>query len=107
VGYIPHTEEIIHVSWSLFHHDGAAACKLSERSPLPLSLYVMDIPGQRTQILNIWRIGRTNCHPVETDENSAPEIISDSEEWLNWNVDLDNSNDSKDNCVVNAESYIE
>jgi hypothetical protein len=107
VGHIPDTEEIIHVSWSLFHHDGAAACKLSERSPLPQPLSAMDIPGERTQILNIWRIGRINRHPVETDENSAPETISDCEEWLNWNVDLDNSNDSKDNCGVDAELYIE
>jgi hypothetical protein len=35
VGYISVMEEIVKVSWSLFHHDGVAAFKLSERSPLP------------------------------------------------------------------------
>ena len=44
VGYISDTEEIIKASWSLFQHDGAAAFKLSERSPLaPLS--AKEFPG--------------------------------------------------------------
>jgi len=30
VGYISDTEEIVTASWSNFHHDGAAAFKLSE-----------------------------------------------------------------------------
>jgi len=38
VGYISDTEEIIKAYWSLFHHHGAAAFKLSERSPLPPAL---------------------------------------------------------------------
>jgi len=38
VGYISDTEEIDKASWSLFQHDGAAAFKLSERSPLPPAL---------------------------------------------------------------------
>jgi len=32
-GYISDTEGIIKASWSNFQHDGAAAFKLSERSP--------------------------------------------------------------------------
>jgi hypothetical protein len=28
IGYISDTEEIVKASWSLFHHDGAAAFKL-------------------------------------------------------------------------------
>jgi hypothetical protein len=32
VGYISDTEEVIKASWSNFHHDGAAAFKLSEKS---------------------------------------------------------------------------
>jgi hypothetical protein len=35
VGYISDTEEMVKSSWSLFQLDGAAAFKLSERSPLP------------------------------------------------------------------------
>ena len=34
VGYIWDMEEIVKTYWSLFQHDGAAAFKLSERSPL-------------------------------------------------------------------------
>jgi len=35
VGYISDTEEIVKASWSDFQHDGAAAFKLSEKSPVP------------------------------------------------------------------------
>jgi hypothetical protein len=38
VGYISATEEIFKAFWSLFQHDGAAAFKSSERSPLPPAL---------------------------------------------------------------------
>jgi hypothetical protein len=48
VGYISDTEEIVKASWSLFQQDGAAAFKLSERSPLPQALCEKDIPGGRT-----------------------------------------------------------
>jgi len=52
VGYILDTEEIVTASWSLFHHDGAAAFKFSERSPLPPALSA-DLPGGRTQNFNV------------------------------------------------------
>jgi hypothetical protein len=45
VGYIPDTEEIVKASWPLFQHDGAAAFKLSERSPLPPPLSAKDLSG--------------------------------------------------------------
>jgi len=45
VGYISDTEEIIKASWANFHHDGAAAFKLSEKSPVPPALSVKDLPG--------------------------------------------------------------
>jgi hypothetical protein len=45
VGYISDTEEIVKSCWSLFQHDGAAAFKLSERSPLPPALFAKDLPG--------------------------------------------------------------
>jgi len=107
VEYISDTEEIVKASWSLFQHNGAAASKLSERSPLPPALSAKNLPGGRTQILNVRRIRRINRHPVESDEDSAPESISDTEDWLIWNGDLDNSNDSEEDCAVAEESNIE
>jgi len=56
VGYISDTEEIVNAIWSLFQHDGAAAFKLSERSPLQPPLSAKDLPGGQTQILNVCRI---------------------------------------------------
>jgi len=107
IGYISDMEEIVKASWSLFQHDGAAAFKLSERSPLPPPLSAKDLPGGRTQILNVRPIRRINRHPVESDEDSAPESISDTDDWLNWNGDLDNPIDSEEDCAVDDESDIE
>jgi len=45
VEYISDTEEIIKALWSLYQHDGAAAFKLSGRSPLPPPLSAKDLPG--------------------------------------------------------------
>jgi len=45
VGSISDTEEIVNGSCSNFHHDGAAAFKLSEKSPVPPSLSARDLPG--------------------------------------------------------------
>jgi hypothetical protein len=56
VGYISDTEEIGKVSWSVFQHDGAAAFKLSQRSPLPPLCFAKDLPGGRSQIINDHRI---------------------------------------------------
>jgi len=107
VEYISDMEEIVKASWSLFQHDGAAAFKLSERSPLPPALSAKEVPGVRTQILNVRRIGRINRHPVESDDDSAPQSISDTNDWLNWNGDLDNPNDSEEDCAADDESDIE
>jgi len=107
IGYISDTEEIFKASWSFFQHDGAAAFKLSERSPLPPPLSAKDLPGGQTQILNVRRIRRINHHPVEIDKGSAPESISDTEDWLNWNGDLENPNDCEDDCAVDVESDME
>jgi len=107
VGYISDMEEIVKASWSLFQHAGAAAFKLSERSPLPPALSAKDLPGGRTRILNVRRIRRINRHPVETDEDSAPERISDTDDWLNWNGDLDDPNDCEEDCAADDESNIE
>jgi hypothetical protein len=107
VGYLSDTEEIVKSSWSLFQHDRAAAFKLSERSPLPPALSAKNLPGGRTQILDVRRIRRINRHPVECDEDSAPESISDTEDWLNWNDDLHNPNDSEEDCAADDDSDIE
>ena len=105
-GYTSDTEGIVKASWSLFQHDGAAVFKLLERSPLPPAFSAKDLPGGPTQISNVCRIRRINCHPVESDEDRAPESISDTEDWPNWNGDLDNPNDTEDNCAANVESDI-
>jgi hypothetical protein len=107
VGLISDTEAIVKAYWLLFHHDGAAAFKLAERSPLPPALSAKDRSGGRTQILNVCWIPTINHHPVKSDEDSAPESISDTEDWLNWNGDLDNPNDSADNCAVDVQSDVE
>jgi hypothetical protein len=106
IGYISDAEEIVKASWSLFQHDGAAAFELSSRSPLPPALSAKDHPG-RTQILNVRRIRRMDLHPVESDGDSAAESISDTEDWLNWNGDLDNPDDSKEDCAADDDSDIE
>jgi len=106
VGYNSDTEEIIESSWSLFQYDGTAAFKLSERSPLPLALSAKDLPGGRTQILIVCQIQRINHHPVESDKERAPEKLLDTENWLTWNGDFDNPNDSEDDCAADDESDI-
>jgi len=106
VGYISDTEESIKASWSVFQHDGAAGFKLSERSPWPPALAAKDVPRGRTQSLNVRRIRRLNCHPVESDDDSAPESISDTNDWLNSNGDVDNPNDSEDDRAADNASNI-
>jgi hypothetical protein len=44
---------------------------------------------------------------VKGDEDSAPESISDTEHWLNWNGDLDVPNKSNDDCAVDVECEME
>jgi len=58
-------------------------------------------------MLNVRRIRRIKRHPVQSDEESAPERISDTEDWHNWNRDMDNPNDSEDDCAEDIESDIE
>jgi len=107
VGYISDTEEIINASWTNFQHDGAAAFKLSEISPQPPALSAKDLLGGRTQILNVHRIKKIDRHPAESDEDCAPESISDTENWLDWNGDLDNANVSEDDWEADDEFDLE
>jgi hypothetical protein len=106
VGDISDKEENIKASWSLFQHDVAAAFKLSERSPLPSSLSAKDLPGGRTQMLNVCRIQRINRHAVKRDKDSAPESISDTHNCLHWNGGLNSPNDSEEDCTADNESDI-
>ena len=53
IGYISDAEKIFKSSWSLFQHDGVAAFKLSEGTPLQPALSAKNLPGERTQILNV------------------------------------------------------
>jgi hypothetical protein len=53
IGYISDTKEIVNTSWSLFQHDGVAAFKLPEKSPVPPALSANDCPGGLTEILNV------------------------------------------------------
>jgi hypothetical protein len=57
--------------------------------------------------LNARGIKQINCHPTENDEDSSPEIISDTENWLNCNGNIDNPNDSEDDWEADNESYME
>ena len=62
VRYISDTEEIINASWTNFQHDGAAAFKLSERSPQPPALSAKDFLGGQTEILNVCQIKKIDPH---------------------------------------------
>jgi len=107
VGYISDTEEIVKLCWSLFHHEAAAAFKLPERSRLPPALSANDLPGGTTPSVNDHRIQRIHCHPVKSYEDSAPQSIPDTDDWLKWNGDLDNPNDSEEDCAADDESDTE
>jgi hypothetical protein len=104
VGYILDTEEIVKVSTSLFQHDGAAACTLSATSPLPPAFSAKELPGRQTQILNVCRMRRINRHPVKSDEDSAPERISVTDDCLNRNGDLDSPTEREDDCAADDKS---
>jgi len=107
IGYISDTAERVEPSCSLFQHDCAAAFELSEWSLLPPALSGKEPDGGRTHILNVRRLRRIDRHPAASDDNSASESISDTENWLNWNGDLDYPNESEDNCEADDEFNVE
>jgi len=49
----------------------------------------------------------TTDHPFDTDEDTAPKSISDTEDWPNRNGHLDNPNHIEDECVTDFESEME
>jgi len=107
VGYISDTEVIVNASWSTFHPDGTAAFKLWEKSPWSPALSAKDLPGGRSQVLNVRRMKWIDHHPAESDEDCSPESISDIKNWLNCNWDLDNLNDREDDWEADNESDTE
>jgi len=106
-GYISDSEEIVKASWSHFQHHGAAAFKLSEKSPVAAALSAKNLPRGQTQVLNVRRIKRINRHPPESHEDSSPESISDTEHWPTWNGDLDTPNDTEDDWKADNDSDME
>jgi hypothetical protein len=105
--YISDTEEIFKALCSNLDHDGAAAFIVSENSAVPPALSGKDFPGGQTLVLNVHRIKRIDCHPAESYEGGSPRSISGAENWLNWNGDLDNTNDREHAWEAGNESHME
>jgi len=103
VGYVYDTDEIVKELSSVIRHDGVVAFKSSGRSPLPPPFPAKDTPGGQTQIFNVRQIWGFNCYPVTSDEESAPEGMRNTEDWLNRNRDLDNRSDSEDDFTADVE----
>jgi hypothetical protein len=80
VEYISDMQVIKKASLSPIQHAGAAALKMSKRSPLPPPASSKELPGGPTQIFIVCRIRRINCYPVNSDEDSAPEVISEMDD---------------------------
>jgi hypothetical protein len=74
---------------------------------VPPALSAKDLSGGQMHILTVRQIWRINRHPIESDDDSAPESISDTEGWRIRNGDLDYPNHSEDNCTVHVESDVE
>ena len=107
IKYISDTEEIVKVSWSNLQFVGAAAFKLSKRSPLPPALCTKYLLGKQTTVRNIRRINRIDHHPADSKEDYLSESISDNKNWFDWNCDFHNPNVSKDNWEADNAADIE
>jgi len=107
IGYISDSEEIIEASWSNFHHDGGAAVKLSERSPLPPALSAKDLAGGGNQVLHVRQIKRVNRHPGRNDKDSTPDSISITKNWLDGMGDLESPNATGDDREADSKSAME
>ena len=107
IGYIADTEEMIKASWLSFEHNEEAASKLTERSPLPPALSANNLTRGQTQVINVHQIKTIDRHPPKRDVDSAPETILNTENWLDWNWNFDDSNQINDNREADNESDIE
>jgi hypothetical protein len=59
-----------------------ASNTLSERSPVEPALSAKDLPGGWTQMIHVYLIRRFNFHLVDSNEDTEPESISATENWL-------------------------
>ena len=72
VRYISDTEVIVKVSCSQIQHNGLAGWKLLSKSPLPPGSAVKDLPGGRTQVLNVHRFKWIDHQLPTTDQYRSP-----------------------------------
>jgi len=107
IGYFSDTEMIIKAASLKFQHNGAAAFKLSERSPLQPALSAKNVPGGQTKVLNVCRMRRIERHPSEGDGDCTPDGIANTGISLDWNCDEVDPNESEDDCVGDNQSGIE
>jgi len=107
VGYISDSKEIVNTSWSNYQNDGAAGCKLSRRSHLRTAFGANDLPGRWTQVLNVRRSRWLDSHAAGSDEDSAPECVSDTKNRLDCNSHFNSPNDIEDHWEADNESNIE
>jgi hypothetical protein len=70
-------------------------------------LSAKNLPGGQTQTLNVRRNKRINRHPFESDEVSPPEHTLDTDDGPNCNADLDDPNDSDENCAADFQCDME
>jgi len=97
----------MNASWSKFQHVGVAAFKLSGWSLLPPALSAKNLLARRTEVVNVLWINGIDHHPVESDQESAPDSISDSEHGLEWDGGLDYRNVGHDDWEAEDESNTE
>jgi len=107
IGYILNTEEILKASSLLFQQDGAAAFESSIWSPLLPGLSAKNLSGWRTQKFTVHQIRRTDCHPLESHEDTKHGNISNTEKFLTWKDNLDIPTDTEDNCITDIEADTE
>jgi len=107
VRYITGTQEIIKATWSRFEHDGVAALKSLVSSPLPPALSAKNLPAEQTKVFNVRWVNWIDHHSSESDEVRAAEGISNTNNWLKGQCDLDNPNKWQDDCKANDGSDIE
>jgi len=103
VGDMSDTEEIITAQWSIVQHNGVAAFKLWETSPLPLALSEKDLCEGWTKVLNVRQMKRIDCHPAESDEDGAPESILNTDNCLDYNDVMHNPNWREDDGEADDE----
>jgi hypothetical protein len=103
MGYISDSEEVESSSWASFAHDGLAAFKSNEKTPLPKSLPLTELQNGKTQVLNVRRIPRINRQPGLTDEESAGEDNTDTEDWLHWDGDMESGAEDESDSSTDDE----